>query len=152
MSKLQIITYPNDILRKKSKSIEIFNIDKYQKFIDDMIEIMVAKDGVGLAAPQVGYNVNIIVVNKDILNTDDFIVLCNPKITFLSAKKIEIEEGCLSLPGTYGNVKRPEKIRIKAFNRKGAEIIIKAKGIMARVIQHEIDHLLGVLFIDKLEK
>jgi len=151
MSVLKIITYPSPRLRKKSKAIEIADMPQYKNFITEMINIMIAKDGVGLAAPQVGKNINAVVINKEIAKTKDHLVLCNPKITFFSAKKIILEEGCLSVPNFYGEVKRPEKIRMKAGDINGKPIIIKTKGLLARVIQHEVDHLNGILFIDKLE-
>lgn len=152
MSVLKIIINPDPILRKKSKPVTAANLNTFRSFILDLAETMVKKDGVGLAAPQVGKNINIIVINKDVTKTKDHLVLCNPKITFFSTKKIILEEGCLSIPNFYAEVKRPEKIRLKAIDINGQPIAIKTKGVLARVIQHEIDHLNGILFIDKLEK
>lgn len=151
MGILEIITYPDMQLRKKSRIIPSDKIVNYQDFISAMANTMAKKNGAGLAAPQVGKNINIIVINKEIAKSKEHLVLCNPIITFASVKKIILEEGCLSVPKVFGDVKRPEKIRLKADDADGERITIKTKGLLARVIQHEIDHLNGILFIDKLE-
>jgi peptide deformylase len=148
----KIITYPNDILRKKSSPIEreeILSAD-FQKFIDDMIDTMNKQEnGAGLAAPQIGIHKRVVIVDDEKNNTKVYI---NPKIMFKSFTKNILEEGCFSVPGVFGNVKRPKKIWIKYFDRNG-KLKREVCGIYSsRVLQHEIDHLDGILFIDKMIK
>jgi len=114
-----------------------------------MIETCRAANGIGLAAPQVGLSLRLCVINLEHLGLDPF-ALINPKIVTKSWKKIEMEEGCLSIPGVFGIVKRPEKITVKAINLAGKENIVKADGLLARVIQHEVDHLDGILITSKI--
>ena len=142
---LIIITHPNPILRKKSAKIEKAD-EKTRRLILDMEKTMLEFDGVGLAAPQVGKNIRLIVINTK----DGPIAMVNPKITRKSWRKELGEEGCLSLPGVNRNVKRHKKIRAVYCDAKNKKRGIKAEGLLARVIQHEIDHLNGVLFIDYL--
>ena len=148
MSKiLDIITDPNPILRKKSTEIEIKDLSNknLQELMQDMIPTMLEKDGVGLAAPQVGKNIRLIVINtKD--GPQHFI---NPKIIKKSILKEWGEEGCLSVPNVFGMVKRNKKIYCEYYNIKGEKKAIEASGLMARILQHETDHLDGILFIDK---
>lgn len=148
MSKiLKIIIIPNPILRKKSKKIDLesINTSKFKKLCDDMVKTMNKKNGVGLAAPQIGKNICLIVVR-----TKDYILhMINPKITKKSILKEFDEEGCLSVPNFYGKIKRNKKITCVYFDKKQKKQKIKAEGLLARVIQHEIDHLNGILFIDK---
>lgn len=146
---LTILTNPNPILREISKPVEPAEIlrPKFQKFLDEMIETML-KDGVGLAAPQVGVNQRFIIV-KTKTGPEAFI---NPKIFSTSVRKVNSEEGCLSVPGVWGIVKRFSKVKVKALNRQGEKVMIKASGLEAIIFQHEIDHLDGILFIDKVEK
>jgi len=106
---------------------------------------MEKNSGVGLAAPQIGKSIRLCVVNVE----DEAYVLINPRITYTSALKEICEEGCLSFPGKFIPVKRAKKVRVKAQNELGEEVTIKAKGLLARVLQHEIDHLDGLLFIEK---
>ncbi|MFH0819183.1 MAG: peptide deformylase [Patescibacteria group bacterium] len=148
---LDIIKNPNPILRKISDKVNKNDVVKYQQMVLDMTETMLIKDGVGLAAPQVGSNIQLIVISKEADKLSDHLVLFNPRITDLSLKTVVMEEGCLSLPGIFKNVERAEKIRIKALDKNGEKIHIKAKGFLARVLQHEIDHLHGILFIDKAQ-
>ena len=151
MSKLKVLTDKDPILRKKSLEIKKDDILKYQKLAENMKQTMEEENGIGLAAPQVGQSIRMICINKEANDDQDHLILINPKITF-SSKDCDIqEEGCLSVPETFGEVKRPNKIRIKALDLEGNKIQLKAKGIFARVLQHEIDHLDGILFIDKLE-
>ena len=114
-----------------------------------MIETCRAANGIGLAAPQVGLSLRLCVINLEHLGLDPF-ALINPKIVTKSWKKIEMEEGCLSIPGVFGIVKRPEKITVKAINLAGKENIVKADGLLDRVIQHEVDHLDGILITSKI--
>ncbi|MBU0731789.1 peptide deformylase [Patescibacteria group bacterium] len=141
----------NPILRKKSDEISGEQIIQYnQGFFDAMKKVMYEDDGIGLAAPQVGTNLRFVVIGKAASPTNEDLILINPKITFLSTKINTAEEGCLSLPGEFADISRPNKIRFKALNENGEKIEFKAKGLFARVIQHEVDHLDGILFIDRI--
>ncbi len=133
----------DEVLRKKSKTV--INIDeRVIQLLDDMAETMYKNDGLGLAAPQVGVLKKIIVIDVG----DGLVELINPEITEAEGE-MSNREGCLSVPGLYGEVKRPEKIKVKAQNRNGEEIIIKAENLFAQALGHEIDHLEGILFTDK---
>lgn len=145
---LPIKIYPCQTLRQRSKPVIDLKSPAIKQLILDMKETMQAKDGLGLAAPQVGYNLNIVVVNT----AEGTVALINPKILRKSWKKEWLEEGCLSLPEIYGLVKRNIRIKVAAFNTSGKKVKFKAEGLFARVIQHEIDHLKGVLFIDKAKE
>jgi peptide deformylase len=134
----------NPFLRQKSKEVEKIT-PQIRDLIQEMREIMLQNDGVGLAAPQIGESLRIIVCQID----DKFYSFINPKILKTSKKTVVFEEGCLSLPFIYGEVERPEKIIFEALDFYGKKIKIKAFGLLARVVQHEIDHLDGILFIDK---
>lgn len=144
---LKILTNPDAILRKKSEPIseEIIKTAEIQELCDNLRETMIKKDGIGLASPQIGKNIRLIVVNTK----NGPIFLFNPKITGKSWLKEWGEEGCLSVPLTFGDVRRHLRITCAFCNRKGQKDKIKASGLLARVIQHEIDHLDGILFIDK---
>lgn len=147
--KLQIETgEDNKILRAKSQVVKEIT-KKTQKFIKDMEKSMKNKKGVGLAAPQVGINERIIVV---LLNEKKIISMINPEITYFSEETVIDEEGCLSLPGVWGNVERAGDIIVQFLTTKGDKIIMKLDGFNARIIQHEIDHLNGILFTDYLEE
>jgi peptide deformylase len=148
MSKiLNILKNPNPKLRLKSTELSLLDIKSknFSAFCADMSKTMVKKDGVGLAAPQVGKNIRLIVVNEK----DGIICMINPKITKRSWRKECEEEGCLSVPNTFGQVKRNQSINCTYTSLEGKNKKINAKGLLARVIQHEIDHLDGILFIDK---
>lgn len=142
---LEIIINPNPILRKKSQNVTDILSDKIQKLIPEMIETMKIKDGVGLAAPQIGQNIRLLVV----VYKDKDLVVINPKIVKKSLLKEWDEEGCLSVPHKYGRVKRHKNIILKYLDENKKEQTLKAKGLLARIMQHEIDHLDGILFIDK---
>ncbi|MEA3464165.1 MAG: peptide deformylase [Patescibacteria group bacterium] len=142
---LPIIINPNPILRKKSVEIKQIQAKQFQQLCLDMGRTMEEKDGVGLAAPQIGKNIRLIVINTK----DGHVCMINPKITKKSWAKEWGEEGCLSIPNVFGQVKRHKKINCEYLDKNGKEIKIIAQGLMARVIQHEIDHLDGILFIDK---
>jgi len=149
---LDIITYPNQNLRKKSVGLssDEINNEKFQEFIDNLSETMLKKDGAGLAAPQVNILKRVVVVNLDPSgNAKEFI---NPKILKKSFRKTIIEEGCLSVPNKFCNVKRPKKIKVKYQDRYGDWHKDKCDDYLSRVLQHEIDHLDGILFIDKIIK
>ncbi|MFH1536369.1 MAG: peptide deformylase [Patescibacteria group bacterium] len=150
--KLKIETgISNKILRKKSKPIKSGDISNIEKLISDMIDTMYEDDGIGLAAPQIGKNIQLCIIGNKVTPDEKDLILINPKITFFGKKTEVLEEGCLSLPDIFGDVERSVKIRVKAKDQNGKEVIIKAKGLFARVIQHEIDHLNGILFMDKIK-
>jgi len=142
---MEILTGENNKTLKQ-KSLPVKHIDAgARKLIEQMKEVMKQNNGVGLAAIQVGEPTRIIICEID----DKFYTLINPEITKFFSKTSVMEEGCLSLPNIYGEVERPEKIIVKAIDFDGKKVKIKAFGLLARVIQHEIDHLDGILFIDK---
>lgn len=149
MAVLEIRKYPDEILKKKA--IPITEIDKnIQKLIDDMIETMYKANGVGLAAPQVGVSKKLIVVDTSSREENNsLVVLINPEI-INSEGEILSEEGCLSVPGFTTRLKRKEKILVKGFDRNGKKIEVYAEGLLSRVLQHEIDHLDGMLLIDRI--
>ncbi len=145
MSLMQIRKIGDPVLRTKTNKIDEVT-KKTNDLIDNMFETMYAEDGVGLAAPQVGILKRIAVVD---IREGNKIVLINPEIIEEEGKTIR-EEGCLSIPGETGDVIRSEKIKVRSLDREGNEIEFKAEGLEARAIQHEIDHLDGILFIDKV--
>ncbi len=159
MALRQIVHLPEPILRRKAKPVTKFDKD-LQTLIDDMIETMREAPGVGLAAPQVDLPMQLAVVEyaegEDEEEDEDapakpkkLYVLINPEITKVSDEKVIGVEGCLSIPGLIGEVERHEAIQVKALNRHGSPVKFKVEGWMARIFQHEIDHLNGVLFTDK---
>jgi peptide deformylase len=145
------VTYPNEILRKPAERVDFPLSKEIVKLTKDMIDTVRASDGVGLAAPQVGKSVRLVVINLEKNGLPPF-ALYNPKITSKSFKKTEVEEGCLSLPEVFGMVKRPIKVTVEAQNAEGKKIKFTDNGWVARVAQHEIDHTNGVLIIDYIKK
>jgi len=157
---LNIIKHPDDILRRKARPVETFDAD-LQRLIDDMVETMRAAPGVGLAAPQVNVPLRVAVVEFGEEPDEEangnppekkLFTLVNPELTRLSTDLETASEGCLSIPGLVGDVERAVTVTVKAQNRRGQPLKIKASGWLARIFQHEIDHLNGVLFIDKALK
>lgn len=154
MAVLPIVKVDNPVLREKAKKVSRID-SSVQKLIDDMIETMHAANGVGLAAPQVGVPLRVIVVQEYLENEEGelrpgkVIALINPEIVKTSGE-YETEEGCLSLPGYVGTIKRAEKVTVKGLNRQGKEVRIKADGLLAEAFQHEVDHINGILFFDHL--
>jgi len=148
MPKLTLNLYPAPVL--KIKAVKIKNpLDlEVQKIISEMIRVMKKENGVGLAAPQVGLSVRLCLVQED----NKIHVLINPQITAKSTKKIMLEEGCLSFPGTFYPITRSENVKVRFLDETGLEKKLKAGGILARAVQHEIDHLDGVLIIDRAKK
>ncbi|MFC1700557.1 peptide deformylase [Patescibacteria group bacterium] len=136
----------NPILRQKTNKVKRIT-PEIKELILNMIETMDAKQGIGLAAPQVGQSLQIITIRPD--PQQPAIVLINPEIIKKSFKKDIVEEGCLSLPSIQVEVKRPVSITVKAININNEQIKIKTDGLLSRVIQHEIDHLNGILIVDK---
>jgi peptide deformylase len=135
--------YGDDSLRKKSRVVDEINA-RVLLLIKDMKETMYNSKGVGLAAPQVGILKRIAVIDVG----DGPMVIINPEILEVKGSQIA-NEGCLSIPGTQKNVERPETITVKALNENGEEVVIHGEGLLARALCHEIDHLDGILFIDK---
>lgn len=147
---LAVLKYPDPILRRGGKNVEAFD-KNLAKTAADMLHTMYSYRGVGLASPQVGLDLNLVVLNPegDPANTDDEMVLVNPKIK--SRKSLEFgEEGCLSFPGIYAEVERHHTIVITYMDLEGAEQTFKCEGFLARIILHEMDHLQGVLFVDRV--
>lgn len=151
----EIITLPDPVLRKKARKVVDFG-PELQIFIDDMIETMREAPGVGLAAPQVGVSSRIIVVEFGDEEDEDapkkLYVVVNPEIVRASQETVSGIEGCLSIPEIVGNVERLESVTIRGLNRRNQPIKIKASGWLARIFQHEIDHLEGVLFVDRSDE
>ena len=152
MSQRKIVIEPDPILREKSKSLEKVD-NELRKLLDDMLETMYAAPGIGLAAVQVGILKRLIVIDisKD-KEKKSPLFLINPEIISRSKKTSICEEGCLSLPGHFAEIERPAECQIKFIDYNGKEKELKADGLLATCIQHEVDHLNGVLFIDYLSK
>ena len=152
----QIIHHPAQVLRRKARKVTAFT-PELQNLIDDMVETMREAPGVGLAAPQVDLSLRVIVVEyPEKEDAEDaplkLYTVVNPEITRFSEDSEVGPEGCLSIPGFAGDVERPYAVTVKGQNRQGKSIRIQAKGWLARIFQHEIDHLDGILFIDRAEK
>jgi len=149
MAILEIRKYPDEVLKKKSEPVTDIN-GELQKLIDNMLETMYKSNGIGLAAPQVGVAKRLIVIDTSIREENQsLIVLINPEIVS-SNGEILSEEGCLSLPGFITRLKRKEEVFVKGLDRKGNSIEIEAEGLLGRALQHEIDHLEGILLIDRI--
>lgn len=144
--KRPVVKIPADVLRTKAAEVTAIGKDVDQ-LIDRMISTMFEANGIGLAAPQIGVSSRVIVIAP---GDEKPIPLINPVITQAEGEIIG-QEGCLSIPGLYGDVKRFAKIEVEAYDRKGRPIKYEMEGLAARVVQHEVDHLEGVLFIDKVD-
>jgi peptide deformylase len=155
MATREIITLPDKILRGKARKVTSFGVE-LQTLIDDMVETMRIAPGVGLAAPQVNVPLRVIVVefneSEDEETPPKLYTVVNPKITRFSSDQETGTEGCLSIPGILGDVERPISVTVKGSNRRGQPMNIKASGWLARIFQHEVDHLDGVLFVDRADK
>jgi peptide deformylase len=146
MAVLPIVSYPEEVLRQKAKRVS--SIDgSIQRLIDDMVDTMHEVEGAGLAAPQIGVSLRVIVVE---LPGEEALALVNPQIVKRSGERL-VEEGCLSVPGYRGEIERSTKVVVKGLDRSGREVRIKGEGLLAQVLEHEIDHLNGGLYIDHLE-
>jgi len=148
MAILQIKTYPDPILKKVAGPLDQFGLDE-QKLFDDMIETMYSADGVGLAAPQVGISKRILVALPTMTQGEEY-VFVNPEILETQGRELGLE-GCLSLPGISGEIPRATIVLFRAQDRKGKPVEMKVKDFFARIIQHELDHLNGVLLIDRVD-
>jgi peptide deformylase len=161
MSILEIVKHPSDILRRKALPVETVD-ETTRRLLDDMVETMRAAPGVGLAGPQVNVPLRVIVVEygeepEEEANGKEppekkLFTLVNPEVARASTETETATEGCLSIPGLVGDVERATSVTVKALNRRGQPVKIKASGWLARIFQHEIDHLNGALFIDRAEK
>ncbi|MBQ2798709.1 MAG: peptide deformylase [Ruminiclostridium sp.] len=148
MAKRNIVKDGDEVLRKKCRDVTVFD-DKLWTLLDDMYETMQAANGVGLAAPQVGILRRVVVI--DVGDENGRIELVNPVVVSMKGKQRDLE-GCLSAPDIWGYVVRPEKVKVKAQNRTGKEIEIEGEGLLARALCHEVDHLSGIMFLDKAEE
>lgn len=146
MAIFSIRTIPDSILKQKSKRVRIIN-KSIQRLIGNMLETMHVASGVGLAAPQIGTLLRVIVIG---IPEEEDIALINPKIVRRTGERL-VNEGCLSIPGYIGQIERSVSVTVKGRDQNGREIRIKANGLLAQVLEHEIDHINGVLYIDHLE-
>jgi peptide deformylase len=144
---LTIVTLPEPSLRERSVDVapETIGTPDFQEFIDQLTAAMFHYDGVGIAAPQVGRNIRVFIVNEK----GGPKVYINPEIIEMSEKIIDSEEGCLSVPGVWGIVPRAKRIKLRALDRHGRKMEVDAKNFSGIILQHEFDHLEGILFIDK---
>jgi len=138
---------PDPVLRQKAKRVSVID-SSIQRLIDDMIETMHESKGVGLAAPQIGVSLRVVVIQMP--GSEEPIAIINPKMVKHSGER-EVTEGCLSVPGYAGEIKRSISVTVKGQNRQGETIRLKATGLMAEALEHELDHLNGILYIDYLE-
>ncbi len=139
----KIVLVPDPILKEKARRVTKFN-ERLHKLLDDMADTMVDAPGVGLAAPQVGISKRVIVADDG----NGLIEAVNPEIFDKEGEQLDPPEGCLSIPGLLGEVRRAEKVRPKAQDRQGQFFELEAEGYLARILQHEVDHLNGILFTD----
>ena len=144
---LKIVKYPNKVLRKKAKKVSDFNAE-LKEIAENMYKSMQNDKGIGLAGPQVGVDKQILVVESN----GEYTTYINPEITYFSKSTLSTEEGCLSLPGIFGYVTRAKKIHIKYKDVEGKTNKEKLKGLYSVILQHEVDHLNGILFIDRAEE
>jgi len=147
---LPILTLPNPQLRQRSEDVDtkIIKTPEFQTWLDDLVETMWKADGVGIAAPQVNRPIRVFVAVDG--KTPHIVI--NPVVTGKSWRMEDGEEGCLSVPGKYGIVRRYRAFKIKCLDRQGKKAIHEPTGFFARVLQHELDHLDGVLFVDRAKK
>lgn len=155
MTVREIVTLPQAILRHKARKVTDFG-PGFQALADDMVETMRQAPGVGLAAPQIGASLRLIVVEYGDEENEEMppklYVVVNPEITRTSQETLTGTEGCLSIPGVQGEVERFAAVTVKGLNRHGRPMTVKAKGWLARIFQHEIDHIDGILFVDRAQK
>jgi peptide deformylase len=152
MAVLEVLDYPNPFLRRAARPVEQFD-DALRKLVADMEETMAAKDGIGLAATQVGQDLQLLILDPYAFEGEagrgkPNVVIINPEVLWESDEKIVADEGCLSFPGVYIPVERPQAVRIRALDAYGQPHEIAGEGLGARAILHEIDHLKGVVMID----
>jgi peptide deformylase len=145
MAELEILTYPDPILLAKAQVVAKVS-SRMRRLARNMLETMYAASGIGLAAPQVGVQKRVIVVDAG----EDPLVLVNPRITAVEGEQVGLE-GCLSVPDLVGEVRRAAWVTVKGLNRRGWPVVLEGEGLLARVLQHEIDHLDGILFVARVE-
>lgn len=150
MALLKILNYPDKRLNKVAKPVAVVD-DRIRKLVADMAETMYAAPGVGLAATQVDVHERVIVIDVSDAH-DELMVFINPEIVWASEVKKDWEEGCLSVPGIYDVVERPERVRVRALNEKGETFELDCEGLLAVCVQHEIDHLDGHVFVEYLSQ
>jgi len=150
MAVLCIVKFPNPLLSRRAQSVGAIN-GEIKKLMEDMLETMYTAPGVGLAAPQVGVDKRVIVIDVGPEDNRSPVMLADPEI-ISGDGDIEYEEGCLSLPGFYLEVERKSCVTVKGINQGGHEVVIDAEGLFAIVLQHEIDHLNGVLLVDRVSR
>jgi peptide deformylase len=148
---LPIAIYPDKILRTPGKKVSFPLSRQQRKLIKDMLDTVRSENGIGLAAPQVNQSWKITIINLEHQNIPAF-ALINPEVISFSKKKTDLEEGCLSIPGVFGLVSRPEKVIIKGQNINGDTIEFGAEALLSKVLQHEIDHTNGILIVDRIKK
>ena len=148
MALLKVKTYPDPVLKKRAEPLTQFGPEE-QRIFDDMIETMYLEDGVGLAAPQVGISKSILIASPTLTRGEEY-VFVNPEILEAQGRELGVE-GCLSLPGISGEIARAKTIRFRALDRNGKPLEIQIKDFFARIIQHEVDHLNGILLIDRVD-
>ena len=150
MENLELLPTEAKSLRERSRELEVAEVTKpeFQEYLDALIVKMHAANGVGLASPQIGKNIRCVVIQPDPYVAPE--ILINPVITKKSEALLESEEGCLSVPGFHATVPRPASVTVRGLDREGRERIVDAEGFLARAIQHEMDHLDGILFVDRL--
>lgn len=148
---MDVVLYPDPRLRRRNAPVELFDAD-LRRLAASMFETMYRTKGVGLAAPQVGVNLQLLVYNPtgDPAKPEGERVLCNPKVLWRAKTKESGEEGCLSFPGIYARVERPDGIRLEAQDLEGRPFPLELRGWDARIFQHELDHLEAILFIDRM--
>ena len=149
MGSLGIKIYGDEILREKAADVEAFD-EELGELVKNMVGTMIVEEGVGLAAPQVGVSRRVAVVNPDPYDPATLLTLVNPRILSCSDDTECVEEGCLSVPGVRGKVDRPIEIEVEYQDAGGTKHCIRVDGLVSRIIQHELDHLDGVLFTDRL--
>ncbi len=150
MTRLTILQYPDPRLRTRARPVAEVN-DAIRTLIDDMFETMYAAPGVGLAASQIDQHIRLIVIDVS-ENNDQPLVFINPEIIATDGQPIDYKEGCLSVPGYYEAVSRPERVRVRALDRDGKTFEMECEGLLAVCVQHEMDHLEGKLFVDYLSE
>ncbi|OIP28041.1 MAG: peptide deformylase [Chloroflexi bacterium CG_4_9_14_3_um_filter_45_9] len=146
MAVLKIYALPDPVLRQKARRVTTID-SSIRRLIDDMIETMRAAPGVGLAAPQIGVSLRIAVIE---MPGEDTITLINPKIVKKEGERV-VKEACLSVPGYQGEIKRSVRIKVRARDKQGKEFHIRGEELLAQALEHEIDHLNGILYIDHIE-
>ncbi len=155
MAVRDVVLDGDPVLRRRARPVRRYG-DRLRALVSDMFETMDTANGLGLAAPQVGRGERVVVVQipddyEDDPHAGTRLALCNPEIVRARGEELG-QEGCLSVPRFYGEVRRAEQVTVKGLDPHGTEIRIKAEGLLARVLQHELDHLDGILFLDKVEE